>query len=149
MLKWSKILVHAATRIENIYRIKLLVDEAILLEIGRMVQDSLDSMGCVTPNVAKVAGQISYWICKLKPLSIAPDSPNHFLEANERAALMVGLAIANLFEDDKDKSKKIFLPPDLLREWVISSRYHIHSQHSMIIDFELLLKQTAYDPISS
>lgn len=136
---WQEILMKAAAAIERKYRVKLLVDEAILLEIGRFIADGLASLGFYSPNVAKVAGIAAFWIRKLKPLSIAPDSPNHFLLANERAALLVGLTIAAMFEDEDGVARKIAMPKDILIDWTSSLRYHSHSPYSSITAFELIL----------
>lgn len=138
-IDWRPILFKAAERIEQAQNVKLIVDEAIVLEAGRLIQDHLNSIGLFQPNVAKIAGQVAFWIRKLKPLSIASDSPNYFLLANERAALAVGLAICNLYKDDCGKPGRIALPARVFSDWVKSFRYHSHSPHSSMTSFELLM----------
>lgn len=138
-IDWRPILIKAAERIEQAQNIKLVVDEAVVLEVGRLIADNLENIGLFQPNVAKIAGQVAFWIRKLKPLYVAPDSPNHFLLANERAALAVGVAICNLYKDDNSKSERLALPPRIFLDWVKSFRYHSHSPHSSMTSFELLM----------
>lgn len=139
---WQKILLHAAGKIEQDYHVRLVVDGSILNEISMVIDESIAALGFPNPNVAKIAGEVAFWVRKLKPLSIASDSPNYYRFSNERAALLIGLAIANLYEDDQGQRRKVWLPSDILRDWITSLRYHSHSPYSSITSFELLLQGT-------
>ena len=136
---WKAIFLKEVKQIEDRHKINLLIDEAIIFEIGKMVEDSLGNIGLEHPNVAKIAGQVAFWIRKLKPTSISPNSPNNALYANERIALSVGLAICNMYKDDNSKSDQIHIPPRIFRDWIIGFRYHSHSPHSAMTSFELLM----------
>jgi hypothetical protein len=89
------------------------------------------------PNAAKIAGVTAFWIRKLKPLRIEPNSPNSFLLINEFISLKVGIAICEQYFDDCRKDK-INLNPRILRDWIFSFRYNSHSPHSSLISFEML-----------
>lgn len=136
---WFGLLLDEAAAIEGDFGVKIAVEKAICFEIGRIVKDNLAATGLVHPNVAKIAGQVAFWIRKLKPLHIAADSPNFLLTVNELAALRIGLAICNTHKDDNSKAHAVSLPPRIFRDWVNSFRYHSHSPHSCMISFELLM----------
>ena len=135
---WAAILMAEATAVEKDYRIIFNIDEAVVLEAERIIRDSMDSIGLTQPNVAKIAGLVAFWLRKLKPLSVAEDSPNNLLTLNEVIALRIGLAICNAYKDDDSKAQAIKLPPRILNDWVNSFRYHSHSPNSSMISFELL-----------
>lgn len=42
------------------FKINLIVDEAIILEIGRLIEDNINNIGLSHPNVAKIAGQTAF-----------------------------------------------------------------------------------------
>lgn len=136
---WFRILHEQAAIIEKRHTVRIIIDEATCLEVGRLVTDHLAATGLAQPNVAKIAGQVTFWVRKLKPLRLAPDSPNYLATLNELAGLLIGLAICNLYKDDCSKAQKIALPPRIFRDWVNSLRYHSHSPHSSMISFELLM----------
>lgn len=138
-IDWFAILYQQAQTIEQSAGVKIVISKAICLEIGRLINDNLLAIGLIHPNVAKIAGQVAFWVRKLKPLSIAQDSPNYLLTVNELAGLRIGLAICNTFKDDNSKVQSIALPPRIFRDWVNSFRYHSHSPHSSMISFELLM----------
>lgn len=138
-IDWFEILQKEATTLERELSIRIDIDERISLEVGRLINDHLQAIGLAHPNVAKVAGQVAFWIRKLKPLQLSKDSPNSLLTLNEMAALRIGLFICNTFKDDSSKDKKIALPPRIFRDWINSFRYHSHSPHSSMISFELLM----------
>lgn len=136
---WFRILHEQAAIIEKRHDVRIIIDEAVCLEVGRVVADHLAATGLERPNVAKIAGQVTFWARKLKPLRLAPDSPNYLSTLNELAGLLIGLAICNLYKDDCSRTQKIILPPCIFRDWVNSLRYHSHSPHSSMISFELLM----------
>ncbi|WP_165176928.1 hypothetical protein [Desulfovibrio sp. ZJ369] len=138
-IKWQPILKDVAEKISTTYSVELILDEAIVLEAEQRIKESLDNLGFDRPNVAKVAGQVAFWLRKLKPLSIAPSSKNYFRLVNELAALRIGLAICNCYKDDCSKDKEVQLHSRILRDWVTSFRYHSHSPHSSMTSFELLM----------
>lgn len=136
---WYALLEQMADRISAAYKVDLILDEVIVAEIACRIEDSLNSLGAIQPNAAKIAGQAAFWIRKLKPLSMNPSSKNYFRFANERAALSIGLAICNKYKDDTSKANKIKLPARVFHDWVIGFRYHSHSPYSAMTSFELLM----------
>lgn len=136
---WEKVLYATASHLEKKQNIKVDIDPHVVFDVGNMVNKSLDDIGLDNPNVAKIAGQLAFWIRKLKPLRLSPDSPNKLLTVNEHVALLVGLALCNKYRDDNSKEKPLRLPPRIFRDWLQSFRYHSHSPHSSMISFELLM----------
>lgn len=138
-IQWQPLLEYIANKISTNYGVDLILDEAVVLEASRRIEENLNSLGFQRPNVAKVAGQVAFWIRKLKPLSISPDSKNHFCFANERAALALGLAICERYKDDLSTDRQLRLHPRIFMDWVVGFRYHSHSPHSSMTSFELLM----------
>ncbi len=138
-ITWFTILCAEAEELEKIFNIKVLVEEATALEISKLISDTLPNIGIERPNVAKIAGQIAFWIRRLKPLRIDPSSPNYLVTLNEIAALRVGLAVCNIYKDDSAKTISSTPPRRILCDWINSFRYHSHSLHSSMISFELLV----------
>lgn len=138
-INWFAVLYEEAAKIEKEAAVKIDISKPICLEVGRLIEDHLTATGLERPNVAKIAGQVAFWIRKLKPLSLSKDTPNFLLTLNELAGLRIGLAICNTYKDDQSKPKKIFLPSRIFLDWVNSFRYHSHSPHSSMISFELLM----------
>lgn len=138
-IDWFAILHAEAARIEKEAAVKIDISKAVCQEVGRLIADHLAATGLERPNVAKIAGQVAFWIRKLKPLSLSPDTPNYLLTLNELAGLRIGLAICNTYKDDQSKAREILLPSRIFRDWVNSFRYHSHSPHSSMISFELLM----------
>ena len=138
-VNWQPILIHAVEHIESIAKVNLVVSEVITLEINKRIKDCLSGTGLARPNVAKIAGQVAFWIRKLKPIHIAETSPNYYLLVNEHASLLVGLSICNTYKDDTSKSIDIFLPPRIFSDWILSFRYNSHSPNSSMTSFELLM----------
>ncbi len=138
-VRWDNILLDVATRIENQHHVKILIDSVIVCEVGRLICMQLESIGLEKPNIAKIAGQVAFWIRKLKPLYISQDSPNKLLTVNELAALHIGLALCLKYRDDNSKVNPVRLPPRIFRDWVSGFRYHSHSPHSSMTSFELLM----------
>lgn len=137
-VRWDVLLLAVASRIEKKHHVRIAVDKAILFDVGRTVRSSLEALGLTKPNVAKIAGQVAFWLCRLKPLQIANDSPNTLLTVNELAALYVGLALCATYKDDNAKPQPVAIPPRLFRDWVHSFRYHDHSPQASMLAFELL-----------
>lgn len=137
-IDWYAILYAQAKDLENEMNIRIAINKPVCLEIGRLVNDNLNAIGLIHPNVAKIAGQVAFWIRKLKPLTLTPDSPNYLITLNEYAALRIGIAICGTFLDDNSKAREIALPPRIFKDWVNSFRYHSHSPHSVMISFEIL-----------
>lgn len=121
------------------YNMTIVVDERIALETGRLVNDHINGIGLIQPNAAKIAGQVAFWLRKLKPLYPSESSQSFLLTLNELAALYVGLAICNRYRDDSSKDHVVRTPPRIMRDWVNSFRYHSHSPHSSMISFELFM----------
>ena len=116
-IDWFAILRKEAATIEEQTRVKIDISKPICQEVGRLIGDNLTAIGLQQPNVAKIAGQVAFWVRKLKPLSLSRDTPNFLLTLNELAGLRIGI----------------------FRDWVNSFRYHSHSPHSSMISFELLM----------
>lgn len=138
-IDWFAILQEEAATIEKQTAVKIDISKPICQEVGRLIGDNLAAIGLQQPNVAKIAGQVAFWVRKLKPLSLSHDSPNFLLTLNELAGLRIGLAICNTYKDDQSKTETLALPPRIFRDWVNSLRYHSHSPHSSMISFELLM----------
>ncbi len=138
-IQWYDVLRFVTTHIEKSHHVKILIDEIIVYDVGRQIQEHLDSIGLEKPNIAKIAGQVAFWIRKLKPLYITQDSPNKLLTVNELVGLHVGLALCIQYKDDNSKVDPVRLPPRIFHDWVIGFRYHSHSPYSAMTSFELLM----------
>ena len=100
-INWITIFEELTNKLEVRYDLDLMVDVVVLEEVGAMAKSTLDSLNMdSTPNVAKTAGHVSFWIRKLKPISHAEKSNSHFTAINELAGLLVGLAICTRYFDD-------------------------------------------------
>lgn len=139
-VQWEKVLLHSADWAEARYDLKLVCDQAIVAEVDRMAVKSLDSLNMASmPNLAKVAGYVSFWIRKLKPVFHAEDTPNHYLAINELLGLMVGLALCRRYMDDFTDQTFCLPSRRIFMDWVNSLRFHSHSPHSSTLSFELLV----------
>jgi len=136
-VRWEEILLEFSGRMEEDFDLKIGIEYDIINEIQARFQESFDRIDGPIPNAAKIAGIVAFWIRKLKPLSIHPDSDFSFLPLNEYVALLVGLAICARYFDD-DRKERLRLNPRILRDWVFSFRYNSHSPHSALISFEML-----------
>lgn len=134
-LKWRIILKEIASTLEERFQVDLMIDNYVLAEIEQMVRSSLKSYHLNDPNVPKVAGHISFWIRKLKPLSHAPGSQGVYTAINELASLMVGVSLCRRFGADS------VIPPRILKDWATSLRLNSHSPHGTAIAFELITKK--------
>ena len=137
-INWITIFEELTNKLEVRYDLDLMVDVVVLEEVGAMAKSTLDSLNMdSTPNVAKTAGHVSFWIRKLKPISHAEKSNSHFTAINELAGLLVGLAICTRYFDDTVK-ENITMNNRILFDWVNSMRLNSHSPSSTSISFEML-----------
>ncbi len=135
---WNAVFVRVVGEVESHYGLKLFIDATTIREVGERAGLSLESLNMDSvPNVAKVAGHVAFWIRKLKPVSFAPDSPNHLTVVNELVSLLVGVAICRTYFDDRSKGS-FDIPPRILFDWVGSMRFNSHSPQSTAISFELM-----------
>ena len=85
-IDWLEILLKEAKTLEKEFLISVDIDERTVLEVERVISDHLLAISLEHPNVAKIAGQVAFWIRKLKPLQLSNNSPNSLLTINEIAA---------------------------------------------------------------
>lgn len=141
-IQWEPIFERLCRRLERRWECTFAIDREILIEVADKTQATLAGLNDTSvPNVAKVAGHVSFWIRKLKPISYAAQSPatGKFLAINEYVGLMVGLGICHEYLDDSRKAFFQDPPSRILRDWVVSFRVNSHSPHSTQIAFELLV----------
>lgn len=140
---WRAILATVAEDCEQTFDLSLLIDEDIIKEVEAFSDQSLDRYGLRRPNVPKIAGMITFWFRKLKPISFSSDTEAKFLAINELVALLLGLSIC--FEYMDDQRSLGFCPsnlsPRIFHDWVNSLRVHSHSPHSTTLIFEILAGQ--------
>jgi hypothetical protein len=117
------------------------IDDDIVEELEAQAIETLKSFKKSSPNLAKTAGSIAFWIRKLKPISHAETSPNKYLAINELAGLHVGVAICSLFYDDSTRTDFHKLSPRVVHDWAYSLRRHSHSPQSTVVAFELISAQ--------
>ena len=68
-IDWTVPLVRAITHLEAAYKVKLSLDSDIVAEISSHLRRTMDAIPMDTdPNVAKIAGHVTFWIRKLKPI---------------------------------------------------------------------------------
>lgn len=131
----------AASLVERVCDLKLEIDADILKEISEQADGTLDQLNMNTmPNVAKVAGHVTFWIRKLKPVTHAKNSKNKLLTINEVIGILVGVGICQTYFDDKSKTGFSF-PNRIMKDWAMSLRSHSHSPHSCAIAFEFLASE--------
>ena len=142
--QWFEILYKITDETEKIYQAKgfnfeVFIEEAIVQDVAAQINRTMKASGIEKPNPAKIAGVVSFWIRKLKPLIITAQPQETFRLINELVALKVGLAICDKYmKDENGESICLRLNKRILRDWVASLRYHSHSPHSSIIAFEML-----------
>lgn len=140
-LSWADILSHAVGIIEKGQNAKFTINPVVQDEITRMIQTSIAELGFPSPSVAKLAGIVAFWVCKLQPVRISEDSPNYYCFPNEHAALLIGLTLADLYKDEKTgERKQVRLDTNLMGDWMRIFRYHSYTLHSTILSFEILLR---------
>lgn len=139
-IDWSNVLKETVTSIEEQTGIKIIIEQRVIDEIDESIQTFFSNAGLTRPNVYKVAAIVAFWIRKLKPIMIHPDSVGYYVWLNELVALKVGLAVCERYFDDAGK-KQLAINQRVLKDWVLSWRYHSHSPHSSIIAFEMLFSE--------
>ena len=137
-IHWKNVLFEIAGELEPRFMLKLNIDSDVVEEMEHHLRRTLSHLSLGTrPNVAKIAGHVSFWIRKLKPISFSEDSPNKLLVINELVAVLVGGGICARYFDDTSKSSFV-LSKRLLYDWSSSLRFNSHSPHSCAITFEML-----------
>ena len=142
--EWFNILSEVAKKTEDNFRQKgrdfeIVVEEAIVYDVANQINRTMNRSRMKQPNAPKIAGVVSFWIRKLKPLHIHDESKMTFGFVNELVALKVGLAICEKYMTDAQGNQlPLRLDTRIMHDWVASFRYHSHSPHSSIISFEML-----------
>ena len=138
-LRWREVLFDCLTGFEKKFSCQISVDNEILADVTAFTMRSLSQYGLRKPNVAKIAGTLSFWFRKLKPIGYMPGSGANFTAVNELLALMLGLSICQSYKDDLSNPdfKVAAIPKRLLVDWVNSLRAHSHSPNSAAMSFEL------------
>lgn len=129
---WHDVADQQARNIEKVKGVKILVDHAIVGDVARMIGLGLKNFHIPHPNSAKVAGLAAFWFNKLRPFSIDQASKRYFLQVNEVAALLIGLALCQLAS-----KRPLHLSDRLMGDWITNFRYHVTSPHSSVTSFEL------------
>lgn len=135
-IDWQKILYAKIKELEKFFKISIAIDSNIILEIEDLVFRQLSKSN--SRNVAYIAGQLSFWLAKLKPCSIVSNSTNKQYSINELLALLVGLYISDSYKDDYSKISTLKLPVRILKQWLVYARYGNQTLDSTIILFELI-----------
>lgn len=133
---WYLILKRQADLIEKKFDLKLTIDLVTIDEIDEMAKKTLASFNQNKPSVAKVAGNVAFWIKKLKPLNRASDSSNDYRVINELAAVLVGAGICNTL----GHRSNVEMSAQMLNDLVSSLRYHSYSPNSVAMIFESLMR---------
>jgi len=136
-VNWGTVFEQIVEWVEKNLDVSLIIDDEILQEANVFTSNSIASYKLDSPNLAKIAGCIAFWIRKLKPISFGPDKKNKILCVNELVALLVGLSIYNSVKDG-EAPKGIQVSGRVLIDWIITLRYNSHSPHSTALAFELL-----------
>jgi hypothetical protein len=136
-IDWQRLLAPVCDAIEKQYEVELEVDTDELAELARFADESLKSYQLQSPNAAKVAGHICFWLRRFKPISHAATSKSKLLAVNETVALWLGLSICDQYYDDV-RAEAFKVSPRILKDWVASLRYNSHSPHALAIAFEIL-----------
>ncbi|MFA7242375.1 MAG: hypothetical protein WC091_19860, partial [Sulfuricellaceae bacterium] len=90
---WYAILQREAGILEGILGLKLIIDRVAVDELEEMAKKTLASFNQDKPSAAKTAGNVVFWIKKLKPVSRAPDSPNDYRLVNELLAIILETSV--------------------------------------------------------
>jgi hypothetical protein len=143
-VNWKDLIYRIAEEDERLFasrgiKITICIQPSIVEEVGRQIERTIERDGIEHGNAAKIAGVTAFWIRKLKPLYIepSPESPKTYTLINELVSVQVGVAICNeYFSDSSCKNAKV--NSRVLKDWLISFRYHSHSPHSSLISFEML-----------
>ncbi len=89
-VEWYQVLLREAAIVEKRLGVLLVIDRVTIDEIDEMSEKTLSGFNQNKPSVAKVAGNLVFWIKKLKPISRAGDSENDYRLINELVAVLVG-----------------------------------------------------------
>ena len=136
-VRWIDIVEEVCEDAERRFGLQLRIDEAVVEEMAIAAKNGLRGYGADQPNPAKVAGHVSFWIRRLKPVSHREDTVARLYVVNEWIALKVGLAICEEYFENQRKPS-FDLPPRVLTDWVISLHVNSHSPHSLAFAFEIL-----------
>ena len=133
---WYGILMREAGIIESTLQLNLVIVEPIVDELEEIAKKTLSTFNQTKPSATKIAGNVAFWIKKLKPVHSEQNSPNEYLLVNELLAVMVGIGLCNLPTINPPANVTISEPTinDLIR----SLRYHSHSPNSLAMFFEAL-----------
>ena len=143
VIDWKKIFYKIVVIYSKLFKCNMITDTNILDEVEARALKSLILLGVATPNKSKIAGCMSFWIRKLKPISYLEDNKQKFLAINELVALHMGFAICcsetNRFEDSSSiKSPRIF------HDLVQSLRGNVYSPESLTFIFEIICDNLPY-----
>jgi hypothetical protein len=136
VVNWPKIFMKAADSAEEKFGLSVYIESAVIEEIGQQVEKTLRNYS--QPNSAKIAGAVAFWVRKLKPLTIAPNSTYAFSAINEYISVVIGLGICGQYFDDSKKPGDIPVNPRVMKDLIYSFRYHSHSPHGSMMIFEVL-----------
>ena len=140
-IDWEAALHDGCALAEHSLNLSLTIDRDIVREIAAEAEKTLAGLQMTSsPNVAKIAGHVAFWIRKLKPIAHAADSPHRFLAVNELVGILVGMGICRSYFDDTRK-ETVELPKRVMNDWIASLRHHSHSPHSCALMFELLASE--------
>lgn len=136
-IDWQIIVYDVAITLEKAFDTKLYIDRVTIDELDEKATQTLQSFNQDTPSYAKRAGNVVFWIKKLKPLSRAVGGKNDCRFINELLAVLVGVGICNhKFNGTNEKMK---IPSSMLQDLASSLRYHSHSPNSVALIFESLM----------
>lgn len=135
---WYAVLRREAELVEKSLGVLLHIDRVAIDEIDEMSEKTLVGFNQNKPSVAKVAGNVVFWIKKLKPVSRQPDSDNDYRLINELVAILVGVGICNLHYSGT--ANALHMPPQTLNDLAASLRYHSYSPNSVAMIFESLMQ---------
>jgi hypothetical protein len=134
---WYGVLMREAGVIEEKLDVRLVIDRRITDELGEMAKKTLVTFNQTKPSAAKIAGNVVFWMRKLKPIHIAQDSHNAYLLVNELLAVLVGIGICNL--PTVMPPTKVTMSKAMRNDLITSLRYHSHSPNSLAMFFEALI----------
>lgn len=135
---WYAVLQREAGIVEKVLDVELNIDRVTIDEIDEMAEKTLAGFNQDKPSVAKVAGNLVFWIKKLKPLNRHPDSDNDYRLANELVAILVGVGICNVHFGGTPNEVK--MTARTLNDFAASLRYHSYSPNSVAMIFESLMQ---------
>ncbi|MBF0426743.1 MAG: hypothetical protein HQL66_13090 [Magnetococcales bacterium] len=135
-MSWRDLFGEVAGDFERKCKLALMIDDDVINELIKRVQGTLSGYNLDRPSPAKIAGHLSFWIRKLKPISFDPRCDRKYLAVNEMVGILLGLAICRRFGKGN-----FALPPARVRsDWVRSLRFHSHSPHSTALMFEMMFR---------